>query len=134
MDRKEHKTLEHIARERGKYEVEAYSFIFESLDHLLNKMDERRHVSGAELSHGIRELALERFGFMAKTILNEWGVHKTDDFGEMVYHLIKEGVMSKTEDDRQKDFNDIYDFATAFDGEYVPAPHKNEDEDPTKDR
>ena len=130
MDRKDIKSIEQIARERGKYAAEAYEFIFESLDAMLTKMGERRHVSGRELSNAIRDHALERFGFLAKTVLNEWGAHKTDDFGEMVYHLISEGVMTKTDNDRQSDFNGIFDFSETFDGRYVPTPRKNHTDNP----
>jgi len=115
MDRKEEKSLEQLARETGRYDVEAYRFMFEALDHLLGQLKERRHVSGAELSHAIRELAVERFGFMARSVLNQWGVHKTLDFGEIVFQLVNAGLMSKTEEDKVSDFNDIYDFQEAFD-------------------
>lgn len=127
MERKDEKSLEEVARELGRYEVEAYRFVFESLDHLLSKLDKRRHVSGAELAHAIRELALERFGFMARTVLNQWGVHETGDFGEIVFQLVNAGLMSKTEEDRKSDFADIYDFHEAFDrgyGKPSQGPHK----------
>jgi len=124
MDRKEEKSLPELAREKGRYDVEAYRFVFESLDRLLGQLKERRHVSGEELAHAIRELALERFGFMARTVLNEWGVRKTGDFGEIVFHLVEAGLMSKTDDDRKSDFKNIYDFGEAFDRGYHPPPQQ----------
>ena len=128
MDRKGQKTLEEVtlevARKYKRYDAEAYRFVFESLDHLIHKLDRRRHVSGSELSHGIRELALERFGFLARIVLESWGVRRTDDFGVMVYHLIEEGVMSKTDEDRQEDFNGVYDFHEAFDRDYFKPTQK----------
>jgi uncharacterized repeat protein (TIGR04138 family) len=100
--------------------------MFEALDHLLGKMKQRRHVSGAELSNTVRELALERFGYLAHAVLNQWNVFRTDDFGEIVYHLIQEGLMSKTGEDKQSDFNGIYDFHEAFDQAYVFPPQKDQ--------
>ncbi|KPK99934.1 MAG: hypothetical protein AMK75_06140 [Planctomycetes bacterium SM23_65] len=124
MDRKKEKSLEEVVREKGRYDVEAYRFVFEGLDYLLHKLGERRHVTGAELAHAIRELALERFGLLAKTVLNQWGVHETHDFGEIVYHLVENGLMSKTDEDRISDFDDIYDFEEAFDRGYHPPSWK----------
>ena len=125
MDRKEEKSLEQVAREAGRYDVEAYRFMFEALDLLLKKLEERRHVSGAELSHAVRELALERFGFMARSVLSQWGVHKTQDFGEIVFQLVNAGLMSKTEEDKLSDFEDIYDFREAFDHAFRRRTHKD---------
>ena len=124
MDRKEEKSLPELAREKGRYDVDAYRFVFESLDRLLGQLKERRHVSGSELSHAIRELSLERFGFMARTVFNEWRVHKTGDFGEIVFHLVEAGLMSKTDEDRKSDFKDIYDFDEAFDRGYHRPPQQ----------
>jgi len=131
MDRKGQKTLEEItlevARRHGRYDAEAYRFIFEALDYLIRKMDRRRHVTGAELSRGVRDLAVERFGFLARTVLESWGVTRTADFGEMVYHLIEDGVMSKTDEDKKSDFDNVYDFHEAFDLDYfkpTPGPPK----------
>ena len=124
MDRKPETTLEDVAREIGTYDVEAYRFVFEALDYLLSKLGKRRHVTGAELCHAIRELALERFGFMARTVLAEWGVHETGDFGAIVFNLIKYDLMSKTPEDKQSDFNDIYDFESVFDRTYRDVSDK----------
>jgi uncharacterized repeat protein (TIGR04138 family) len=69
-----------------------------------------RHLTGRELCEAIRLYALDQFGFMAKTVLNNWGVHNTGDFGNIVFNLIEIGEMSKTKDDRREDFDDVFDF------------------------
>jgi uncharacterized repeat protein (TIGR04138 family) len=51
---------------------------------------------------------------MAKLVLADWGIRSTSDFGEIVYNLIKIGEMSKSEDDRREDFDDVYDFDEAL--------------------
>lgn len=128
MDRKGQKTLEEVclevARQHKRYDAEAYLFLFASLDHLLAKTGERRHVTGAQLAHAVRELAGERFGFLARTVLESWGVTRTDDFGEIVYHLIDAGVMSKTDEDKKSDFDAVYDFHEAFDLNYFKPTDK----------
>ena len=75
---------------------------------------ELRHVTGREVLEGIRDLALGRFGFMAKTVFEEWGVMVTEDFGHIVFHLVTEGILSKTDSDRLSDFSRGFDFTDAF--------------------
>ena len=61
-----------------------------------------------------RQYALEQYGYMAKTVLNSWGIHSTGDFGEIVFNLIRIGQMRKTPHDRREDFDNVYDFDEAF--------------------
>ncbi len=99
-----------------RYKPAAYHFVFDALDHTLsNRGGGRRHVSGAEIMEGVRSLALDRFGFLARSVFKHWGVTKTDDFGEIVFNLISADLLQKTADDRKEDFCDLYDFETAFD-------------------
>jgi uncharacterized repeat protein (TIGR04138 family) len=81
-----------------------------------------RHVTGRELCEAIRSYAMEQYGYMAKTVLNSWGIHKTDDFGEIVFNLIRVGQMRKTPSDARVDFNDVYDFDTALKHGFRIAP------------
>ena len=74
----------------------------------------KRHVSGAELCEALRELAIRRWGLMAKTVLSSWHVRSTLDFGKIVYAMIENQMMQKTDDDSLEDFRDIFDFAEAF--------------------
>ncbi len=69
-----------------------------------------RHLTGQELCEAIRRYGLEQFGFMAKCVLNNWGIHETGDFGEIVFNLIRIGRMCKTPDDRREDFDGVFDF------------------------
>ena len=55
---------------------------------------------------------------MAKVVLNNWGVEKTGDFGDLVYNLIDIGLMKKSKDDRREDFDDVYDFQQAFEEQF----------------
>ena len=51
---------------------------------------------------------------LARTVLARWNIRATADFGEMVYLLIANGAMSKTDEDSLEDFRDVYDFDEAF--------------------
>ena len=103
-----------IRRRDPRYTPEAYEFIFQALGYTLSKVGERRHVSARELLDGIREFALQRFGNLTLLVLERWGVRTTDDFGEIVFNLIDDKLMSRTETDAKEDFRAVYDFHDAF--------------------
>ncbi len=103
-----------ISEEDGRYNKESFLFILASLEYTLSKLNERRHLTGEELSRGIAEYAREQYGYLAKTVLNNWGIHNTLDYGKIVYLLINSGLMNKTEDDRIEDFAGAYDFDIEF--------------------
>jgi uncharacterized repeat protein (TIGR04138 family) len=108
-----------LVKKHGRYAAEAYAFVFEALDYTLRKRGgARRHVSGPEIMDGVRSLALETFGFLARDVLARWGVTTTADFGEIVFHLISDDLLQKTADDRQEDFAGLFDFSEAFDGAF----------------
>ena len=111
--------LEHILERDERYSADAYGFVREALDHAIELHEKprkgaARHVSGQELLAGIRDYALREFGPMAMTVLHRWGVHRCEDFGEIVFNLVKEGVLGKTDEDSRADFRGGYDFDEAF--------------------
>ena len=71
------------------------------------------HVDGprAEARPRLIEIAFPD-GYLAKHVLNHWGVRSTGDFGEIVFNLIEIGQMRKTPDDRREDFDDVFDFVS----------------------
>jgi len=107
-------SLNTVLKKDPRYRREAYDFIFEALEFTIKKIKEKRHVSGQELLDGIRDYALQQFGPLSKMVFNKWGVHKTDDFGEIVFNLVNAGLLGKTEQDSIEDFRDRYDFADVF--------------------
>ena len=72
------------------------------------------HVTGQEFCESARRLALRQFGFLAGTILESWGIRSTSDMGDVIYHLIASGHLEKTPQDLRSDFDNVYDFKTAF--------------------
>ena len=119
------KILSHDRR----YQLPAYLFIYEAIaftQKSLGRDDrslepEKRHVSGGELLEGIRQHASELFGPLAPTVFRNWGVSGTEDFGEIVFNLVENDLLGKTESDRREDFAGGFDFNTAFD---VPSEGK----------
>ena len=133
--------LAQLLKEDRRYRLDAYLFVFDALSYAQNVLgmgtesssepavevdveeeDEfegpQRHVTGQELCEAIRRFALQQYGLMAKTVLASWGIHRTGDFGEIVFNLIRIGRMRKTSHDRREDFEDVYDFETAFREEF----------------
>ena len=103
-----------IARRCGVYPPEAYFFTIDALNRTAENMTVRRHLSGPELLREIVWLAHEKFGKMAVNVFDQWGISHTKDFGVIVYHLIDEGILSKTDDDDLKDFEDVFDLLEAL--------------------
>ena len=111
-----------ICRKHPAYRPEAYDFVFEALDFTLShRGGGSKHVSGAEIMESVRELALDQFGFLARSVLAHWGVESTDDFGEIVFHLIDADLLQKTANDRREDFDGLFDFDEAFDSAFKSA-------------
>lgn len=117
------KTIEQIAEDVGLYPPEAYEFVQAGLQYTVERIHggtrkSSKHVSGRELSEGLREFALMQWGMLARTVLLRWNISRTDDFGRIVFALVQSGWMSKTDDDTLEDFRNIFDFATAFEEGY----------------
>ena len=110
-----------VAREVGRYDLQAYLFVFQALEFTLRRLDKRRHVAGHELLEGIRDFAVLNFGAMGKAVFNRWGVKDSMDFGQIVFSLVSAKLMSKTDADSLSDFEGGFDFEKTFGENYVPA-------------
>lgn len=119
--------MEEILRRDPRYAREAYGFVRSGLDHTVQRLEKPRHVSGQELLDGMREFALSEFGPMAKTILNSWGIHRTEDFGDIVFNMVESGLLGKTDDDCREDFAGGYDFDEAFRRPFQPSAEMEAD-------
>jgi uncharacterized repeat protein (TIGR04138 family) len=119
--------IDHIATQDTRYHREAYFFLREALDHTQKmtgkppKKNEVHHVSGQELLDGIRDYALQQFGPMTVTVLEEWGVKCCEDFGEIVFNMVETKLLAKTEQDSREDFKKGYDFHEAFRKPFLPS-------------
>jgi len=106
--------LDQVIARDPRYKPEAYVFVHDAMGHTWARLDQRRHVTGRELLDGIKDLALKRYGPMARAVLNSWGIRTTDDFGAIVFNLVDAGALSKTEEDHIEDFHSVYDFEETF--------------------
>jgi uncharacterized repeat protein (TIGR04138 family) len=101
-----------------RFDEAAYVFVLSALNYVLRQLPEPRHISGRELVEGVRDLAIERFGPMARSVLEHWGIHETVDVGDIVFALVEHGVLIKQDEDTRTDFVDVFDFDDAFDPQY----------------
>lgn len=107
--------LAQIRARETRYDEQAYLFVLASIEFLQARLPARRHVTGQELAHGVREFSLEQFGLMAPAVLRHWGIGETLDIGRIVFTLVDVGLLVTQPTDRLEDFEGTWDFATAFD-------------------
>ena len=110
--------LAELRRRNPRYAESAYLFLLAALQRCMEELDRPRHVSGAEVAESARDLALERYGPLARTVLEHWGIHSTGDLGEIVFLLVECGVLIKEPTDTREDFEGLYSFEQAFEAEY----------------
>ncbi len=107
-----------------RYHPHAYEFVRDALHVAVKHFREGRedsHVSGQEVLEGVRLHALEEYGPLALTILNEWGIQRGEDVGCIVYNLIETKYFGKNDGDSIEDFAGGYDFETAFTEPFQPS-------------
>lgn len=102
----------------ARFHEHAYLFVLAALEFQQARMPERRHVDGRELSVAVRDLAIERFGVTARLVLEHWGVTRTSDLGDIVFTMVELGLLMSQPTDSRNDFDDVYDFDTAFESAY----------------
>jgi uncharacterized repeat protein (TIGR04138 family) len=123
--------IEELVRRDPRYPPEAYEFVFEALSYANKRLgrvraeagageaaSQEEHVSVAEFFEGLRELALRDFGLMAPTVFAQWGVRRTDDFGEIVFNLIGAGLLDPTTADDRGAFHDHFDLGDGLVSSY----------------
>ena len=110
--------MDRLRRRYPCYHETAYLFILSALHYTIERLEEPRHISGRELSEGCRDLAIERWGLMARLVLEYWGIRSTRDLGAIVFALVDCGVLVKQDDDSIADFELVFDFSEAFEKEY----------------
>jgi uncharacterized repeat protein (TIGR04138 family) len=104
-----------VADRDARYTKEAFWFVRDGVHQAVqSRAGGSRHVTAHELLETLRILALERYGTNAREQLRSWGVTRCEDLGEIVFALIDNGVFGKRPEDRKEDFENGYDFETAF--------------------
>jgi uncharacterized repeat protein (TIGR04138 family) len=111
---------------KTKYPADAFEFVQRGLEFTVRRLhgkpskpvqvgiDASRHVTGQDLALGLRDFAIKQYGLLARAVLKHWNIHRTEDFGRIVFAMVESGLMHKTEHDRLDDFHNVFDFNEAF--------------------
>ena len=110
--------IDQICEIDPRYKLDAYEFVMEALAFTQRKYKRSKHVAGEELLEGIKNLLMQKFGPMALLVLNHWGVTRTEDFGNIVFNLVDNKVLSKDSEDNIDSFQNGYDFNEVFNRGY----------------
>ena len=110
--------MDQIRLRETRFDERAYLFVLRALEQCQSGLKARRHITGPELAHACRELALDRFGVMARLVLEDWGVTQTIDIGDIVFTLVDLRLLISQPEDSRDDFFGVFDFAAAFEENY----------------
>src|SRR5581483_12332599 len=110
--------MDRIRLREPRFDERAYLFVLAALEYCQQRLDERRHITGRELALACRDLALERFGVMARLVLEHWGVRSSADIGDVVFTLVDLGLLMSQPTDTRDEFADVFDFDQVFEREY----------------
>jgi uncharacterized repeat protein (TIGR04138 family) len=110
--------LDRIRDRDGRYSERAYLFVLAALEFCQQRRNVRGHIPGEELALACRDFALHQFGLTAKAVLSHWGVEASEDLGRIVFVLIDVGLLIQHPTDRLEDFSGVFDFTSAFEGDY----------------
>jgi len=107
-----------LARTDRRYPADAYMLVFDGLEHALANMGTRRHVTPRELVLGVRDAAVDNWGLLARSVLETWGMRDTGAIGDLVFNLIRRGLLEAGEEDTRDQFDDAFSFEEGLDGHF----------------
>jgi len=114
--------MDRIRLKEPRFDEQAYLFVLAGLELCQQRLPERRHITGPELAVACRDLALQRYGVIARMVLEHWGLRSTEDIGDVVFTLVELGLLMSQPQDSKEDFVGVYDFAEVFDKDYPWSP------------
>jgi uncharacterized repeat protein (TIGR04138 family) len=101
-----------ILKKDDRYDSRAYDFVLEVIH--VASTDAKGHVTGQELLNYFRDMALDAYGPLAYTVLNDWGVRCCEDVGAIVFNLYDAKRIGKTDSDSPEDFVGGFNFKHEF--------------------
>jgi uncharacterized repeat protein (TIGR04138 family) len=110
--------MDRIRLRERRFEEGAYLFVLAALEFCQSRLSERRHISGRELAGACRDLAIERYGVLARLVLEHWGIRSTADIGDVVFTLVDLELLMSQPTDTRDEFVGVFDFDQTFEREY----------------
>lgn len=110
--------MDRIRLREPRFHEHAFLFVLAALEFCQQRLTERRHITGGELAVACRDLALDRYGLMARLVLEHWGVRSTSDIGDIVFTLVDLGLLISQPNDAREEFTAVFEFDDAFERQY----------------
>jgi len=110
--------MDQIRLRERRFHEHAYLFVLAALEFCQQRRTERRHIAGRELAAACRDLAIERYGLLARHVLEHWGIRSTADIGDVVFTLVDLNLLISQPSDSRADFIGVYDFDETFEHNY----------------
>jgi uncharacterized repeat protein (TIGR04138 family) len=110
--------MDRILIREPRFDEQAYLFVLSALEVCQARLNVRRHITGVELARAARDLVLDRYGLMARVVLEHWGIGSTADIGDIVFTLVELGFLLSQPQDTRDEFVDVFDFDLAFERDY----------------
>ncbi len=126
LDKQFQREVRKILEREERYAEDAYYFVQRAVRYT-QKLKTRSaegpagHISCKDLLSGIRRFSLHEFGPLGMRVFAEWGIHNTEDFGNIVFEMAEQGILGISEDDRIEEFRDIFDFHDVFVKPFMPS-------------
>ena len=118
-----------IALADGRYSPEAFRFLFEGLERAIalagrgDMKGQARHVTGQEVLVGLIDQARSSFGPLSPQVWRAWGIQEAIDWGQVVFLMVDNGLLSRQDTDSIEDFRRDLDLDAEFtDGYQVDLP------------
>lgn len=124
-DEKFTNTVERIVDKDPRFSVEAYAFISDAVLYTTHKIEsdspaKQHHITGKELLDGIKDFAMQQFGPIAPAVLRHWGLNDSMAIGHVVFNMVNNQLLGKSQKDTIDDFKHGFDFDMEFSKPFLP--------------
>ncbi len=125
-DEKFTNTVEKIVDQDPRFSEEAYAFISDAVLYTTHKVESdstmhKHHITGKELLNGIKDFAMQQFGPIAPAVLRHWGLNDSMAIGHVVFNMVNNQLLGKSQEDTIDDFKNGFDFDMEFSKPFLPA-------------
>ena len=97
--------------------------VMDSVAYAIQTIGKPRHVSAAELLDHLCDFVKDRYGILAYSMLEKWGLKSTEDIGAVVYALIDEGELTEQDGDSLAGFSGVFDLHDRLEVGYFDRKH-----------
>lgn len=118
--------VDKIVIQDPRFDSEAYAFISDAVLYTTNKIESdsshpsKQHITGRQLLEGIKEFAMQQFGPIAPEVLRHWGLNDSMAIGHVVFNMVDNQLLGKTQNDTIDDFKNGFDFDMEFAKPFLP--------------